>query len=189
MHPPRSAPGSFVHTPPHRAGNPAPTPGSPKSAPPAAFLRARNACASSAGSSVRHPDTRDAPACGSHALPSGPTTHAVADTRSAASPEPTPPAAFAAVIAANALIAIARHRHRHHTARPPFTEGVLLSYLLDSRLQDRELHPFFSITHCSASLSRLRSATSFRNRVFSSRNCFASCAWLTSIPPYFAFQA
>jgi hypothetical protein len=28
-----------------------------------------------------------------------------------------------------------------------------------------------------------------RSRVFSSRNCFASCASLTSIPLYFAFQA
>ncbi len=38
------------------------------------------------------------------------------------------------------------------------------------------LQPFFRITDCSASLSRLRSATSFRSFVFSSRNCFASCA-------------
>src|SRR5712692_4613256 len=34
-----------------------------------------------------------------------------------------------------------------------------------------------------------QTATNFRSFVFSSRNCFASCAWLTSIPPYFAFQA
>src|SRR5207237_1134626 len=72
---------------------------------------------------------------------------------------------------------------------PPLAEGILLLHLLDSRLQGYELHPFFRITDCSASLSRLRSATSFRSRVFSSRNCFASCAWLTSIPPYFAFHA
>jgi hypothetical protein len=38
-------------------------------------------------------------------------------------------------------------------------------------------------------LSRLRSTTSFFSRVFSSRNCFASCASLTSIPPYFALRA
>ena len=36
---------------------------------------------------------------------------------------------------------------------------------------------------------RLRSATNFRSFVVSSRNCFASCASLTFIPPYFAFQA
>src|SRR5208283_2252941 len=36
---------------------------------------------------------------------------------------------------------------------------------------------------------KLRSATSFRSFVFSSRSCLASCAWLTSMPPYFAFQA
>src|SRR5207247_5420450 len=87
------------------------------------------------------------------------------------------------------LVAITRYRHRHHPTRPPLAEGILLLHLLDSRLQGYELHPFFRITDCSASLSRLRSATSFRSRVFSSRNCFASCAWLTSIPPYFAFHA
>src|SRR5947209_6096961 len=80
------------------------------------------------------------------------------------------------------LVAITRYRHRHHPTRPPLAEGILLLHLLDSRLQGYELHPFFRITDCSASLSRLRSATSFRSRVFSSRNCFASCAWLTSIP-------
>jgi hypothetical protein len=52
-----------------------------------------------------------------------------------------------------------------------------------------ELHPFFAISAFNISLSRLRSTTSFFNFVFSSRNCFASCASLTSIPPYFAFQA
>jgi hypothetical protein len=94
-HPPRSAPGSPVRTPPHRAESPAPTPGSPKSAPPAAFPSARSVSASSSGSSSRPPDTLDARACGSHALPSGPATHAAADTQSAASPAPTPPAACA----------------------------------------------------------------------------------------------
>jgi polyhydroxybutyrate depolymerase len=48
---------------------------------------------------------------------------------------------------------------------------------------------FATGTDCSASLSRLRSATSFRSRVFSSRSCLASCASVTSMPPYFAFQA
>src|ERR1700739_4963667 len=48
----------------------------------------------------------------------------------------------------------------------------------DSCLQRYELQPFFRITDCGASLSRLRSATSVRSRVFSSRNRFASCAWL-----------
>ena len=94
-HPPRSAPESFVRTPPHRAESPTPTPDWPKSSPAAAFPRARNASASSAESSVPPLDTPDAPACGSHALPSGPTTPAVADTRSAASPAPTPPTASA----------------------------------------------------------------------------------------------
>jgi cytochrome c2 len=100
LHTPRqkipAAPGSFVHTPPHRVQNPKPTPGSPKSAPPAAFPRARNASASSAGLSARPRDTPDAPACGSHALPHGPVKHAAADTRTVAWTAPTPPAACAA---------------------------------------------------------------------------------------------
>jgi hypothetical protein len=91
-------------------------------------------------------------------------------------------------IAPLALIAVAGYRHRHQAAGSPLAEGILLPHLPHSRLQDCELHPFFRITDCNASLSRLRSATSFRSRVFSSRNCFASCASLTSIPPYFAFQ-
>jgi hypothetical protein len=54
--------------------------------------------------------------------------------------------------------------------------------------QGYELQPFFRITDCRTSLSKLRSATSIRSFVFSSRSCFASCASLTSMPPYF-FQA
>ncbi len=87
------------------------------------------------------------------------------------------------------LIAVTRYCHHHQAARPPLAEGISFPHLLDSCLQRYELHPFFRITDCNASLSRLRSATNFRSRVFSSLNCFASCAWLTSIPPYFAFQA
>ncbi len=73
-----------------------------------------------------------------------------------------------------------RHGQHHQPARSPLTEGVVLFHLPDSGLQRYELQPFFRITDCNASLSRLRSATSFRSRVFSSRSCFASCAWLTS---------
>src|SRR5208283_3062473 len=93
------------------------------------------------------------------------------------------------LIRAPALVATARYRHRHQAARTPLAEGILPAHLLDSRLQGYELQPFFRITDCRASLSRLRSATSFRSFVFSSRSCLASCAWLTSMPPYFAFQA
>lgn len=95
-HPPRSAPGSPGRTPPHRAESPAPIPGSPPSRRAAVVPRGRNVSASSSGSSTRPPDTRGALACASHALPSGPTTHAAADIRSAVSPAPTPPAAFVA---------------------------------------------------------------------------------------------
>ncbi len=74
-------------------------------------------------------------------------------------------------------------------ASPAFGEGELLPDVLDRCLHRCELHPFFPITDCSASLSRLRSATSLRNRAFSSRSRLASFASLTSIPPYFDFQA
>src|ERR1700719_2716965 len=94
-HPPRSAPGSPVRTPPHHAQNPTPTPGSPKSAPPAAFPRARNASAVSAATSTPPPDRSDAASCDSPVLHFVPTKHAAADTRSAASTAPTPPTACA----------------------------------------------------------------------------------------------
>jgi hypothetical protein len=55
------------------------------------------------------------------------------------------------------LVAVIRYRPRHQAAHPPLAEGVLFPHLLDSRLQGYELQPFFRITDCSASLSRLRS--------------------------------
>src|SRR5208337_4581133 len=67
------------------------------SASPAAFPRARSACASCAGWLVPPPGTPDAIACGSHALHCAATTLADADTRNAASTSPTPPVACAAV--------------------------------------------------------------------------------------------
>ena len=93
------------------------------------------------------------------------------------------------VVALARLVAIARNWDKQHTTSPALTEGELLPDMLDRCLHRCELHPFFSITDCRASLSRLRSATSFRSREFSSRNRLASCASLTSMPPYFDFQA
>src|SRR5512141_2777067 len=68
-------------------------------------------------------------------------------------------------------IAVGRYCHSHQSTRATFAEGVLLFHLLDSGLQRYELQPFFRITDCKASLSSDRSATSFRSRWFSSRNC------------------
>jgi hypothetical protein len=62
-------------------------------------------------------------------------------------------------------------------------------HLLDSCLQRYQLHPFFRITDCNPSLSRLRPATRFRSRVFSSRNGLQSCAWLTSMPAILRFPS
>jgi hypothetical protein len=58
---------------------------------------ARNASASSAASPTPPPGTPDARACGSPLLPSGAATRAAADTRSAASVVPVPPASRAAL--------------------------------------------------------------------------------------------
>src|ERR1700720_3771874 len=91
-------------------------------------------------------------------------------------------------IAPPGSVAITRYRHRHQKTRPPLAEGILSAHLPDSRLQDCELHPFFRITDWSASLSKLKSATNFFRRPFSSRSCFPSGTSFTSIPPYFAFQ-
>lgn len=77
---------------------------------------------------------------------------------------------------APALVPNRSHRHLQQAARPPLAEGKLALQLLDSCLLHYELHPFFRMTDCSASLSRLKSATNFRSRLFSSRSCLASCA-------------
>ena len=92
-------------------------------------------------------------------------------------------------IIAPCSIPIRAHRQQHQRTRPPLAEGILRLHLLDSCLPGYELQPFFRITDCSASLSSVRSATNRFSRAFSSRICRSSCAWLTSSPPYFAFQA
>jgi hypothetical protein len=115
-HPPRSVLESLVRTPLHRAQNPAPIPGSPPSAI-SGCPRARNVSASSAGSSPLPPDKPDALACGSHALPSGPTKHAVAIREARLLPRQLRQPRSQRLIAAPALVAIARYRHRHQPAR------------------------------------------------------------------------
>src|SRR5262249_42110893 len=92
-------------------------------------------------------------------------------------------------IASFRSIAMTRHRYPHQPAPPALTGCVLSPQPDHARPLVYELHPFFAIPAFSISLSRLRSTTSFFSFVFSSRNCLASCASLTSIPPYFAFQA
>src|SRR3974390_1518461 len=92
-------------------------------------------------------------------------------------------------IAALGRIPIARRRHPHQTAHATLAHPVLRPQPFRTRAIGYEPHPFFAITAFSISRSRLRSTTSFFSRAFSSLNCFASCASLTSIPPYFAFHA
>src|ERR1700722_9225603 len=71
-------------------------------------------------------------------------------------------------------VAITRNRNQQQAASPALGEGELLTDVLHRCLHRCELHPFFSITDCRASLSRLRSATSLRSRPFSSRSRLAS---------------
>src|SRR5579875_208264 len=88
-----------------------------------------------------------------------------------------------------APVSTARSRHRHQLADVALAGPELLQqapHLCPPLYEPRE---FFRITDCSMSLSRLRSATRFFSRAFSSRRCLTSSASLTSMPPYFAFQA
>jgi len=93
------------------------------------------------------------------------------------------------VIRACRLIAVTRYRHRHQPANPALARCVFHPQPTCIRPLVHELHPFFAISAFNISLSKLRSTTSFFKRVFSSRNCLASCASLTVTPPYFAFHA
>src|SRR6202035_5641641 len=92
-------------------------------------------------------------------------------------------------VVAPALIPVTHARNLHQPADAALARGVLLDQAPHFRSSFYEPSEFFRITDCSMSLSRLRSATSFFSREFSSRSCLTSCASLTSMPPYFDFQA
>ena len=82
-----------------------------------------------------------------------------------------------------------RSRHRHQLADVALAGLELFQQAPHFRSTLYEPREFFRITDWSISLSKLRSATNFFNRAFSSRRCLTSSASLTSMPPYFAFQA
>src|SRR6202020_2213555 len=103
--------------------------------------------------SPRPPHPPDARAWGSPLLPSAEATHATADIRTAASPAPTPRASCVAVHPTAASDNGDSIPPRSAGRTLALTEGILLPHLLDSRLPDYELHPFFRITDCKASLS------------------------------------
>src|SRR5690242_5348558 len=86
-----------------------------------------------------------------------------------------------------APVPVRRSRNLDQLAGMPLTGRKLLYQPLHFRSPHYEPKWFFLITDCNMSLSRLRSATSFLSRAFSSRSAFTSCASLTSMPPYFAF--
>src|ERR1051325_2446867 len=88
-----------------------------------------------------------------------------------------------------ARIPLARLRHVQQLADPPLAHQKLAPQPAHFLLAFYELHPFFSITAFSISLSRLKSATSFFSRPFSSSSCRSRCASPTVIPPYLAFHA
>src|SRR5438445_220747 len=88
-----------------------------------------------------------------------------------------------------AHIPATRLRHSHQPADPPLAHQKMLPQPVHFLPPLYELHPFFSITAFSMSLSRLRSATSFFSRPFSSSSCRNRCASPTLIPPYLAFHA
>ena len=72
------------------------------------------------------------------------------------------------------LVAARRSRNPHQLAGVRLAEAKLLPQPPHFRLAHYEPKWFFRITDSSASLSRLRFATSFFSRVFSSRSVFTS---------------
>src|SRR5262249_4096263 len=98
------------------------------------------------------------------------------------------PFAQAAVVAATS-VSIRHSRNLDQPADTALARVELLDQAPHFRTSLYEPSEFFRITDCNMSLSRLRSATSFFSRAFSSRSCLTSCASLTSMPPYFDFQA
>src|SRR5579872_6891764 len=86
------------------------------------------------------------------------------------------------------LIAVSRAVHIQKPASLTLAETMLRHNQRHVPPRAHKLQPFFLITVVSASLSRLRSATSCFRRRFSSSSARSFFASLTSMPPYFDFQ-
>jgi hypothetical protein len=158
-----------------------PTPDSLPSNSAAVTRLVHSACASSAESSVSPRIRSDAVSCGSLVLHFVAATHAVVDSRSAASPAPTPPAGCATVhpsVGSHSGNSIP-HRYCRHARRSLKAHSARICPIAAFSY---ELQPFFSIHRLQRFFVQTQIGTSFRSRVFSPRNCLPSWAWLTSIP-------
>lgn len=81
------------------------------------------------------------------------------------------------------LIAVSCPRQIDQPAGSSFTDFIARSQMAHRVPALRCAYHFRELISCSIALSRLRSATSFLRRSFSSRSCFSSRTWLGSSPP------
>src|SRR5262249_35728313 len=87
------------------------------------------------------------------------------------------------------LVPIRAPIHLHQLAGVALTQAMLLNHQRHCAALPYKLQPFFRITVCRASLSKLGSPPSFFTRLFSFPRPPSRRASLPSIPPYFDFQA
>src|SRR5581483_11218863 len=189
----RSTRETSFRSPPRHAQNPSPTPGSLPSPPASQNPLAANVSVSSAESAIPLPGTPDTPACGSPEFLLPPASTATSGIPTSVPLAPLPPSSFATPHrSAGSHIGSSTPplpSARRSAAGSPESGSTASAQPAHFLLALYELHPFFSITAFSISLSRLKSATSFFNRPFSSSSCRNRCASPTLIPPYFAFHA
>src|SRR5690606_26517986 len=79
-------------------------------------------------------------------------------------------------------------RRPGHPARPPLREVVPLLQVGHHLAPRGGRHRLFATTSFSAALSSVSSRSSCFSLRFSSSSCLRRRSWLTSSPPYFAFQ-
>src|SRR5436190_9895633 len=89
---------------------------------------------------------------------------------------------------ATGLIVIGGRVEQEHTTRPPDRYIPVATHLINELAPPDRLQSFRRSASWSISLSRLRSATTFRSFEFSSSSCLSRRISLGSRPSYFFFQ-
>src|SRR5690242_1669971 len=87
-----------------------------------------------------------------------------------------------------ALIAYGAPMRPHHTTGAPLREGIGALQIAHGSTPSRGRHQFFVAMSFKARLSNVKSATTCFSFRFSSSSWRSRRSWLTSSPPYCAFQ-
>src|SRR5689334_25365237 len=89
---------------------------------------------------------------------------------------------------ATGLVVVGGSVEQEHMTRSPDRYIPVAAHLIDELALPDRLQSFRRSASCSISLSRLRSATTLRNLLFSSSSCFSRRISVGNSPSYLFFQ-